>query len=126
MAEVKAQSPEDVDALFAERINAGDVAGVVALYESDAILVMPDGEQRGSIAIGEGVAALTAAQLRLRMNVVKVVRAGDIAVLYNDWSGQARDADGAVVAMAGRAIEVVRRQPDGSWRFVFDDPYARG
>ncbi len=28
--------------------------------------------------------------------------------------------------LAGKAIEVVRRQADGTWRFAIDDPYARG
>ena len=61
------------------------------------------------------------------MNVVLVVRSGeDLAVLYNDWSASAKGPDGAPFEMAGKAIEVVRRQPDGSWLFVVDDPFARG
>jgi len=28
--------------------------------------------------------------------------------------------------MQHKAMEIVRRQPDGTWRFVIDDPYARG
>jgi hypothetical protein len=28
--------------------------------------------------------------------------------------------------MSGKAREIVRRQPDGSWRFVIDDPYGGG
>jgi hypothetical protein len=27
--------------------------------------------------------------------------------------------------LSGKAIEVCRRQPDGTWLFVIDDPYAR-
>jgi ketosteroid isomerase-like protein len=27
---------------------------------------------------------------------------------------------------AGRALEVVRRQADGRWKFAIDDPFARG
>jgi uncharacterized protein (TIGR02246 family) len=127
MAMKSARTPEEVDALFAERLNAGDAAGVAALYEADAVLVMPEGEQRGVAAIEAGLGALVEARLQLRMNVVKVVRAGaDVAVLYNDWSGEAVGPDGAAVAMDGHAIEIVRRQADGSWRFVIDDPYARG
>jgi len=47
-------------------------------------------------------------------------------VLYNDWTGTMKGPDGAPVKMAGKAIEIVRRQPDGTWRFVVDDPFARG
>ena len=59
--------------------------------------------------------------------VTKVVSAGDdLAVLYNDWSMSATGADGAAVSGSGKAIEIVRRQPDGTWRFVVDDPFGRG
>jgi ketosteroid isomerase-like protein len=59
--------------------------------------------------------------------IVKVVRAGDeLALVYNDWRMSAERDDGQPVEKAGKAIEVVRRQPDGTWRFILDDPFARG
>jgi ketosteroid isomerase-like protein len=42
-----AKTPEDVDRLFEERVNAGDVDGVLALYEPGATLVMPEGDLTG-------------------------------------------------------------------------------
>ena len=39
-----AKTPEDVDRLFEERINAGDLDGVLALYEPGATLVLPEGD----------------------------------------------------------------------------------
>jgi ketosteroid isomerase-like protein len=63
----------------------------------------------------------------MRLEVIKVVAgAGDLAVLYNDWAMSATDPDGKATERTGKAIEVVRRQADGSWRFVVDDPYGRG
>jgi ketosteroid isomerase-like protein len=58
--------------------------------------------------------------------IVKVVTAGDLAMVYNDWRLAGKRPDGQPVEAAGQALEVVRRQPDGSWRFILDDPYARG
>ena len=61
------------------------------------------------------------------MSRIRLVEAGeDLALLYNDWSMSARGRDGNPIETAGKAIEVVRRQPDGTWRFAIDDPYARG
>ncbi|KOG56028.1 ketosteroid isomerase, partial [Streptomyces varsoviensis] len=37
--------PEDLARLFVERANAGDIEGVVALYEPDAVLAFPPGGQ---------------------------------------------------------------------------------
>src|SRR5512136_1679861 len=39
--EAKAMRPEDVTRLVAERLNAGDAAGVAALYEPEAVLAYP-------------------------------------------------------------------------------------
>jgi ketosteroid isomerase-like protein len=33
---------------------------------------------------------------------------------------------GTLKETSGKALEVVRHQPDGDWRIVIDDPFARG
>ncbi|HJQ83671.1 MAG TPA: nuclear transport factor 2 family protein [Candidatus Binatia bacterium] len=122
------KTPEECDALFAEHVNAGRLDDLVALYEPRGSLVNQD----GSVATGHGelreaLGALVGMSPRLRMNVHRVVRAGDdLAVLYNDWTLSAKGPDGTPVEMAGKAIEIVRRQTDGTWRFAVDDPFARG
>jgi uncharacterized protein (TIGR02246 family) len=123
-----AGSPEDIDRLFSERMAAGDVDGVVALYEPGGGLVSYDGlVTTGAAAIREALARLAAMRPRMTMNLVRVVRtANDLAVVYNDWQMTALDAEGRPVTMEGRAIEVSRRQADGSWLFVLDDPFGRG
>lgn len=122
------RTPEDCDALFERHVNAGDLDGLVALYEPDATLSAAPGETAvGHAAIREALAPLIAARARITMHVVRVARAGDdLAMLYNDWTGSLTTPDGTVADMAGKAIEVVRRQADGTWRFAIDDAYARG
>jgi hypothetical protein len=34
------------------------------------------------------------------------------------------DADGKPFTANGKSMEVVRRQPDGTWRFVIDNPHG--
>jgi uncharacterized protein (TIGR02246 family) len=120
-----AKSAEDVDRLFEEYINAGNAAAVLELYQQDAVLVSQEGELHGRAAIQPFVEQLVAAKLRVQMRITKVVRSGDTAVLYNDWSGFVTGPDGKSMPMSGKALEVVRRQADGTWLFVIDDPYAR-
>jgi ketosteroid isomerase-like protein len=122
-----ARSPEDVDRLFGEYVNAGRLDDLVALYEPEGSLVQPTGTATGHAALREALGALLAAKATIRMHVVKVSRGGgDVALLYNEWSATATGPDGAPVSMSGKAREIVRRQPDGSWRFVIDDPYGGG
>lgn len=120
------RTPEDCDRLFAEHVNAGRLDELVALYEPTAVLLGVDRQQAvGPAAIRAALGALIETRAVMRMNVVRSVRAGDdLAVLYNHWSMEANGPGGAPVTMTGRAIEVVRRQPDGTWRFVVDDPIA--
>lgn len=123
-----ARTPGDCDRLFEEHVNAGDVEAVVALYEEGGSLVQRDGGvATGHSAIRGVIARLVAVQPKLRNDVVRVVKAGeDLALLYNDWSMSAKGCDGRLIERAGKAIEVVRRQTDGTWLFAIDDPYARG
>jgi len=123
-----AHTPEECDRLFGEHFNAGDLDALMTLYEPGGSLVRLDGSvATGHADIRRVLDRLVAMRPTLRLNVLKVVRNGeDIAMVYNDWTMSATGADGAPIERAGRAIEVVRRQADGTWRVAIDDPYARG
>jgi uncharacterized protein (TIGR02246 family) len=123
-----ARIPEECDRLFGEYVNAGDLDALVALYAPEASLVQHGGRvATGRPAIREVLGRVLAMHPTLRNDVVKVVAAADdLALVYNDWSMSAKGPGGQPVERSGKAIEVVRRQPDGTWLFVADDPYARG
>ena len=53
-----------------------------------------------------------------------VLKAGDIALLHASWTLKGTTPDGEPVDVTGLTSDVVRRQPDGTWRFVIDDPYS--
>jgi uncharacterized protein (TIGR02246 family) len=123
------KTPEDVDRIFGEYMNAGDADGLASLYEQNGTLVDLDRKPlTGRAAIRAYFAALgAAAKMAIKMNVIKVIRGGDdVAVLYNDWTAVMTAPDGKRTDLSGKALEIVRRQADGSWRFVIDDPNARG
>ena len=127
MPRQRPKTPEDCDRLFGEYANAGDVDGLAGLYEPTATFVPQEGEPVSGAAIRQALAGFEGGNLQIEMHVVKVVRSGDdLAVLYNDWRGTMKGPDGVTVELTGKALEIVRRQPDGSWLYVFDDPSARG
>jgi ketosteroid isomerase-like protein len=73
------------------------------------------------------LSSLVEMQPAFRTKVVKVVGTGhDLALVYNDWSMSVKRPDGTLRETSGKALEVVRHQPDGGWRVVIDDPFARG
>lgn len=119
-----ARTPKDVDRLFSERVNAGDVDGVVALYEPTGVLLRQDRTPAvGPAAIRAEITALVGMRASFVMDVHHVVESGDVAMLYNRWRGiLTPPGGGEPIEITGNAREVVRRQPDGSWLFVIDDP----
>ncbi len=123
-----AKTPKQCDDLFARNIEAGNVEAVVALYEPKACLLLESGTiARGTRAIRKAISMFAAMKPKFRMNVRRIVKAGDdLAVLYNDWSLSAARPDGTRFTESGKATEIVRRQRDGTWRFIVDDPRARG
>ena len=109
----KARTPEDLTRLFVERANAGDAAGIAALYEPEAVMAFPPGERtvgRDAIrALWEEVLA-HAPRFELEDPLPTLV-SGDIALT----STPAKDGTGI-------RAQVVRRQPDGSWLRLLDQP----
>ena len=105
--------------------SARDLDGLVSLYEAGARYVRRDGTVLvGQAAIKAHLASLTSATAEIVMNLVNVVAHGDIALICNDWTLKVSE-DGRVRESAGKAIEVVRLQPDGRWLFAIDDPFGR-
>jgi uncharacterized protein (TIGR02246 family) len=121
------RTPEDCDHLLNEYLADGDIDSIVELYEPGATFVTQDREAKvGRDAIRQAFVDFAAAKPRLRSNIVMTLQNGDnLAVLYNNWSMTLRGPDGGAVEMSGKAIEVVCRQADGTWRFAVDDPFAR-
>jgi uncharacterized protein (TIGR02246 family) len=118
-----AQRPEECDLLLAACINAGDLEGAVAFYESGARFVEgPDKTVEGSAGIREVFRAMLADKPRLTMEVPKVVESGDVALLCSKWASTVTGPDGREKTDTGNGREVVRRQADGTWRFVIDYP----
>ncbi len=116
-----AQSPQQLNELVAEALSRGDLDAALALYEPGAVLPNQAGELRtGTDAISQELAPFAAMKPDMKTRITKVIEAGNIAVVYNQWSMT------TPAQMSGRAVVVSRRQPDGTWLLVIDDPFTLG
>lgn len=107
-----ARRPEDLSQFFVDRANAGDVEGLVALYEPDAVLAMPTGDAaRGKQAIRAAFQQMLAGRPVFTADPRRpALRNGELALTWT------RLPDGATA-------EIARRQPDGTWLWTVDQPY---
>ena len=109
-----AVTPDDLTRLFVARANAGDAAGIAALYEPEAVMAYPPGEVtvgRDAIrALWEQVLAKAPAAFEPEAPLATLV-SGDIALT----STIARDGTGV-------RAQVARRQADGTWLRLLDQP----
>ena len=64
--------------------------------------------------------ALTKVQLHWRPEFVEVAQAGDLAYTYGKYTFSAVDSAGEIINSSGIFHTVWKRQPDGSWKFVWD------
>jgi ketosteroid isomerase-like protein len=97
--------------------------GVMALYEPEGRFVMRTGETLiGRDAIRKVLGGLIEAKTQFHSRVVRAVIVGEIAQLYTDFEGTAEDDSGKTVPVHAKAIEVLRRHPDGSWKLIMGDP----
>jgi uncharacterized protein (TIGR02246 family) len=120
-----ARTPEELPRLFAEALSAHDLEAALALYEPGATLIpLPGQVATGTEAIREALGATLALEPKFDLEFKKAFEAGDLALLFSDWTLSATDPDGNAVELAGRTTDVARRQSDGHWLFVIDDPYG--
>jgi len=99
----RAIEPEDLGRLFMERGNAGDLDGLVELYEPTAVLAFPSGKVTiGRQAIRRVYAELLGTKPKFQGEVQPALLNGDLALTSTRFS-------------SGATAEVARRQPDGTW-----------
>ena len=102
--------------------NAGDVDGLVALYEDGARMFRDDGSQTTTAdEIREIWAGFVALGGRISLATRYAVESGDIALLSNTWT-----FEGGEMTFSSTTAEVARRSTDGTWRYVIDNPFAGG
>ena len=122
---MSAHSPTEIHVLFQNAFNLGDVEALISLYEPDATLLVGGKHVTGSENIGAALHSLLSGggQLSLTTRSIIESRAG-LALLHGEWVIQRTTATAPQLTTRGMSTEVVRKQPDGTWRFVIDNPYT--
>ncbi len=129
----KGESIEQAVARLDKALKTGDMDGVLACYDDDAVVMLESGNMvRGKAQLksvfkrflGSGLASTRHPQ---------VVEAGDMALFVARWSsaGKSHDHEGGTAPPPTfTATSVFRRSPDETgalrWRLMIDNPFGPG
>jgi ketosteroid isomerase-like protein len=98
-------------------LRKGDIDGVLGLYENNAVFADFDGEVTGLAEVRSAHQKFLDAGLVLTLEDSVVFEAGDIALVHWSWTV----SHGNGTSTEGVSAEVLRRQADGSWKFIIDN-----
>ena len=101
----------------------------MACYEPQACFVLKSGHAaRGIVELREMFRATFSYKPDLKLDVRKIISAGDdlvnLVLAVVEWKSKAVSSSGEAKVWAGTATDIVRRQPDGTWKLALDNPYG--
>lgn len=118
-----ATEPEQVIDQFCKLFNSGDLDGLIEnLYEDDAVFIPSptDAPVSGKASVAEVLKAFMATGGTISVVATTTVTKGDVALTHTHWKLDIPGAD----AMGSVTAEIVRRQPDGTWKYAVDNPWG--
>ena len=119
------QSPSDTVKTLMEALSRGDVESARALYESEATLRAEPGKPaHGKMAIRAALQGFIALRPTVTGETQHVIESGDVALFSSTWNLNGTAPDGRPVQMGGTSSDVLRRQPNGTWLIVIDNPWG--
>jgi len=105
---------------YFEAVQAGDWAGVMAIYAEDAVLMPPNSptiEGRANVqAFFDAFPPLS----NFSMKIVEIEGQGDIAYVRGTYTMTLTPEGGEAITDFGKYIEIRKKQLDGSWLLTHD------
>lgn len=120
---MSATTPEEAHELFVKLFNAGDIEGLLSLYEPGATLIPFPGEPvTGRDSIRTALEGFLSLNGHMDLTIDRCFTTEYIALLFSTWTLKSTDPEGKQTVVSGQTSDVVRKQRDGSWLFVIDNP----
>jgi ketosteroid isomerase-like protein len=119
----------DTDARFAEAFNRGDLAAVVALHSTGALLLAPDSPaETGRQAVEESFKEmLEAGWKNIEFGSIQIDSGGDVGYHVGTFAVDAPTEGGSDQRITGKFLDIYKPDASGAWKihvtmFNYDAP----
>jgi uncharacterized protein (TIGR02246 family) len=124
---MSARTPKQVHEFFTKAFQDHDLEGLMSLYDPDAVMIPEPGKPpvRGHAAIRAALDRLQSLKPRDgNLETVFCIERDDLALMRSKWHFTGTAPDGHLIKMPGSGTEVMRKQADGSWVHLLDNPWG--
>lgn len=121
---MSSNTPEALHRAWADYFNAGNLDGLLTLYEADAIMIPEPGKAvSGLSAIRDVLNGFLALKGTFDLQFQLAHEAGGVALIFSRWVLRAQSANGPI-ELKGQTSDVARRQADGRLLMIIDNPFG--
>ena len=121
----KIMTPEDVLDLQVKEFNKGNISFLMTLYENGACFASKPGQTEKDLKnIRQSLQSFIDMRSKLEAKVKRVLQANDLTLLITEWSINGTRPDGESINLTGRGTVILRRQSDGNWLMVIENPWG--
>ncbi len=112
---------EDAHKTLAAAFNTGDVQTVLDMYDFNGIIVPePNKAVSGRAEFEEAIKAILAIKGKMEIKTVYCLETNGLAVGRSEWN----ITDGNEVKISSKGIELMKQQPDGTWKILIDHAFG--
>jgi len=103
-----------------------DIAGVLASYEKNAAVMFEPAKQVSDpVEFKKFFEELFQLNPKFEYSGHEVYIANDLALHIAPWTMKGNAPDGGVIEQSGLSVAVLRKQTDGNWLMVLDNPHGQ-
>lgn len=118
-------SLDQLNLAFADRFNARDLDGLMALNTDDVVFVPAPGQPvQGEAAVRGALEQFLGLNLPIKTTVRHVFSSGGTGLAIADWTINGTAPDGSEIALAGSTADVASYDEERGWRYVIDNPFG--
>jgi ketosteroid isomerase-like protein len=120
-----ANSPGHAVELLDHAFAQGDLEAVLSFYEDAAVVITEPGKAaRGTAELRSFFAWAMQSGSRAEQLRTQVIEADGVALFLSRWTLHSQGVGAEVTAQTFIATTVFRKQPDGGWKALIDNPFG--